>query len=49
MIFQAVGCFSMVYSGETQSLSDTIDQLTLMSDVRQSPIIALMNTLSYRR
>ena len=33
---------------ETQSLSDTIDQLTLMSDVRQSPIIALMNTLSYQ-
>lgn len=33
---------------ETQSLSNTIDQLTLMSDVRQSPIIALMNTLSYQ-
>ncbi|WP_319022980.1 ImcF-related family protein, partial [Proteus sp. FME41] len=33
---------------ETQSLSDTIDQLTLMSDIRQSPIIALMNTLSYQ-
>lgn len=33
---------------ETQSLSDTIDQLTLMSDVRQSPVIALMNTLSYQ-
>lgn len=33
---------------ETQNLSDTIDQLTLMSDVRQSPIIALMNTLSYQ-
>lgn len=33
---------------ETQNLSDTIDQLTLMSDIRQSPIIALMNTLSYQ-
>lgn len=32
----------------TDSLSDTIDQLTLMSDIRQSPIIALMNTLSYQ-
>ncbi|WP_273805224.1 hypothetical protein, partial [Providencia rettgeri] len=29
-------------------LSDTIDQLTLMGDVRQSPVIALMNTLSYQ-
>lgn len=28
-------------------LSDVIAQLTLMSDVRQSPLIALMNTLSY--
>lgn len=33
---------------ETQSLSETIDQLTLMSDLRQSPVIALMNTLSYQ-
>ncbi len=29
-------------------LSDVIAQLTLMSDVRQSPLIALMNTLSYQ-
>lgn len=29
-------------------LSDVIEQLTLMSDVRQSPLIALMNTLSYQ-
>ena len=28
------------------SLGDVIDQLTLMSDVRQSPLIALMNTLA---
>ncbi|QXX83253.1 type VI secretion protein VasK [Providencia sp. R33] len=32
----------------TENLSDTIDQLTLMGDVRQSPVIALMNTLSYQ-
>ncbi|MCO7518087.1 ImcF-related family protein, partial [Pseudomonas guariconensis] len=30
------------------SLSDVIDQLTLVSDVRQSPLIALMNTLAYQ-
>ncbi|WP_166359592.1 ImcF-related family protein [Pseudomonas akapageensis] len=30
------------------SLGDVIDQLTLMSDVRQSPLIALMNTLAYQ-
>ena len=28
------------------TLSDTIEQLTLMADVRQSPLIALMNTLN---
>ncbi|EKT56016.1 ImcF-related family protein, partial [Providencia burhodogranariea] len=32
----------------TENLSDTIDQLTLMSDVRQSPLIALMNTVAYQ-
>lgn len=32
----------------TDTLADTIDQLTLMSDVRQSPVIALMNTLAYQ-
>lgn len=31
-----------------ETLSDTIDQLTLMADVRQSPLIALMNTLAYQ-
>ncbi|MFC0228694.1 ImcF-related family protein [Serratia aquatilis] len=30
------------------SLSDAIDQLTLMTDVRQSPLIALMNTLAWQ-
>ncbi|QFG34041.1 type VI secretion protein VasK [Pseudomonas umsongensis] len=30
------------------SLGEVVDQLTLMSDVRQSPLIALMNTLAYQ-
>lgn len=33
---------------QAASLSEVIDQLTLMSDVRQSPLIALMNTLAYQ-
>ncbi|MCK1792051.1 ImcF-related family protein [Pseudomonas violetae] len=33
---------------QANSLGDVIDQLTLMTDVRQSPLIALMNTLSYQ-
>ncbi|NGX88351.1 type VI secretion protein VasK [Rahnella sp. Lac-M11] len=33
---------------EAKNLSDVIDQLTLMSDVRQSPLIALMNTLAWQ-
>ncbi|WP_342245595.1 ImcF-related family protein [Pseudomonas sp. OTU5201] len=33
---------------EAQGLADTIDQLTLMTDVRQSPLIALVNTLAYQ-
>ncbi|MCK3668974.1 ImcF-related family protein [Photorhabdus noenieputensis] len=33
---------------KTHNLSDTIDQLTLMADVRQSPLIALMDTLAYQ-
>jgi len=31
---------------KTATLSDAIDQLTLMADVRQSPLVALMNTLN---
>ncbi|MDJ0040695.1 ImcF-related family protein [Pantoea allii] len=30
---------------QATTLSDSIDQLTLMADVRQSPLVALMNTL----
>ncbi|MDN6634258.1 MAG: type VI secretion protein VasK, partial [Enterobacterales bacterium] len=33
---------------KAQNLSDVTDQLTLMSDVRQSPLIALLNTLAYQ-
>lgn len=33
---------------QSTSLHDVITQLTLLSDVRQSPLIALMNTLSYQ-
>ncbi|MBF6635303.1 type VI secretion protein VasK [Rouxiella silvae] len=33
---------------KARSLSDSIDQLQLMADVRQSPLIALMNTLAYQ-
>ncbi|WP_259198305.1 MULTISPECIES: ImcF-related family protein [unclassified Pseudomonas] len=32
----------------SDSLPDVIDQLTLMSDARQSPLIALMNTVAYQ-
>ncbi|MDF3931151.1 ImcF-related family protein, partial [Pseudomonas citronellolis] len=33
---------------KAENLTDAIDQLTLISDVRQSPLIALMNTLAYQ-
>ncbi|NWB94240.1 ImcF-related family protein [Pseudomonas agarici] len=33
---------------QAASLPDVIDQLTLLTDVRQSPLIALMNTLAYQ-
>jgi type VI secretion system protein ImpL len=32
----------------TDSLGEVIDQLTMMSDVRQSPLIALVNALAYQ-
>lgn len=31
---------------DAATLSDAVDQLTLMADVRQSPLVALMNTIS---
>ncbi|WP_434675897.1 ImcF-related family protein [Pseudomonas sp. D3-10] len=33
---------------QPKSLEQVIDQLTLMSDVRQSPLLALINTLAYQ-
>ena len=33
---------------EANNIADVTDQLTLMSDVRQSPLIALMNTLAWQ-
>ncbi|MGV8919994.1 MAG: ImcF-related family protein [Pseudomonas sp.] len=33
---------------QSGSLAEVIEQLTLMTDVRQSPLIALMNTLAYQ-
>ncbi|WP_198672933.1 ImcF-related family protein, partial [Photorhabdus sp. CRCIA-P01] len=33
---------------KVHNLADTIDQLTVMADVRQSPLIALMDTLAYQ-
>lgn len=33
---------------QAHSIADVTDQLTLMSDVRQSPLIALMNTLAWQ-
>ncbi|XBS69965.1 ImcF-related family protein [Acerihabitans sp. KWT182] len=33
---------------QVKNLSDVADQLTLMADIRQSPLIALMNTLSFQ-
>ena len=32
---------------QSERMADVIDQLTLMSDARQSPLIALMNTVAY--
>jgi hypothetical protein len=37
---------STACAGQAATLSDSIDQLTLMADVRQSPLVALMNTLN---
>ena len=33
---------------QADGLPDVIDQLTLMSDVRQSPLVALLNTVAYQ-
>jgi type VI secretion system protein ImpL len=40
--------FNSLRWNQAATLSDSIDQLTLMADVRQSPLVALMNTLNVR-
>ncbi|MEI9853390.1 ImcF-related family protein [Enterobacter mori] len=37
-----------LYWNPANNIADVTDQLTLMSDVRQSPLIALMNTLAWQ-
>lgn len=41
-----LGFLNSLRWNRASTLSDAIDQLTLMADVRQSPLVALMNTLS---
>ncbi|VVP58971.1 hypothetical protein PS870_05945 [Pseudomonas fluorescens] len=43
-----LGFLNSLHGRRAESLGEVIDQLTLMSDVRQSPLIALMNTLAYQ-
>lgn len=43
-----LGFLNSIRWRKADSLSDAISQLTLLSDVRQSPLIALMNTLAYQ-
>lgn len=43
-----LGFLNSIRWRKADSLSDSISQLTLLSDVRQSPLIALMNTLAYQ-
>lgn len=41
-----LGFLNSLNWNQAATLSDSIDQLTLMADVRQSPLVALMNTLN---
>lgn len=41
-----LGFLNSLRWNRTATLSDSIDQLILMADVRQSPLVALMNTLN---
>ncbi|WP_434570084.1 ImcF-related family protein [Pseudomonas sp. Z3-6] len=43
-----LGFLNSLRANQAKSLDGVIDQLTLMSDVRQSPLIALINTLAYQ-
>ncbi|WP_434610956.1 ImcF-related family protein [Pseudomonas sp. R1-7] len=43
-----LGFLNSLRTRQAKNLDGVIDQLTLMSDVRQSPLIALLNTLAYQ-
>ncbi|WP_434575142.1 type VI secretion protein VasK [Pseudomonas sp. Z3-6] len=43
-----LGFLNSLRANQAKSLDGVVDQLTLMSDVRQSPLIALINTLAYQ-
>lgn len=43
-----LGFLNSLRWNDAKNLSDVIDQLTLMSDIRQSPLIALMNTVAWQ-
>ncbi|VUC79254.1 type VI secretion system protein ImpL [Raoultella terrigena] len=40
--------FNSLHWNPANNIADVTDQLTLMSDVRQSPLIALMNTIAWQ-
>lgn len=43
-----LGFLNSIRLNPAHNISDVTDQLTLIGDVRQSPLIALMNTLAYQ-
>ena len=43
-----LGFLNSIRLNPAHNISDVTDQLTLVGDVRQSPLIALMNTLAYQ-
>ncbi len=43
-----LGFLNSIHWRRADTLSDAIDQLTLMADIRQSPLVALLNTLDYQ-
>ena len=43
-----LGFLNSLRLNPTNNIADVTDQLTLMSDVRQSPLIALMNTIAWQ-
>ncbi|AEX50499.1 putative membrane protein [Rahnella aquatilis CIP 78.65 = ATCC 33071] len=43
-----LGFLNSIHWRRADTLSDAIDQLTLLADIRQSPLVALLNTLDYQ-